>query len=88
MRQLLIGVMTLILGFFTLVFATVLGLFVSLCALIAKPFVMKKVRKMQEQQAGIYQQQFTQEQQTPFGEKHQHQGQTIDGDYQDISDRR
>ncbi|KXF82851.1 hypothetical protein [Enterovibrio coralii] len=88
MRQILIGVMTLILGFFTLVFATVLGLFVSLSALIAKPFVMKKLRKMQEQQAGIYQQQYTQAEETPFGTKQPHQGQTIDGDYQDVTDRR
>ncbi|MDD1780060.1 hypothetical protein LRP49_02505 [Enterovibrio sp. ZSDZ35] len=88
MRQILIGAMTLILGFFTLVFATVLGLFVSLCALIAKPFVMKKIRRMQEEQAGIYQQEHSQAEQTPFGKKHDHQGQTIDGDYQDITDRR
>ena len=88
MRQILISVVTLILGFFTLVFAAVLGLFVSLSALIAKPFIMRKLRKVQAQQAEQYQQQFEQPHDRGFGPKPQHRGQVIDGDYQDVTDTR
>ncbi|WP_394209418.1 hypothetical protein [Enterovibrio calviensis] len=89
MRQILIGVVTLILGFFTLMFAAVFGLIVSISALIAKPFIMKKLRKVQAEQANLYQQQHEQPiEQTPYGPKQRHQGQTIDGDYHDVTDNR
>ncbi|MDD1793975.1 hypothetical protein LRP50_12610 [Enterovibrio sp. ZSDZ42] len=89
MRQILIGVVTLILGFFTLMFAAVFGLIVSVSALIAKPFIVRKLRKAQEEQANVYQAQYEQQtEQTPFGPKQRHQGKTIDGDYQDVTDNR
>ncbi|USH04506.1 hypothetical protein K6Q96_22535 [Grimontia kaedaensis] len=88
MRQILTGVVTLILGFFTLVFAAVFGLLISVGALIAKPFVMKKLRKAQEQQAAQFEQAYSENRETPFGPKARHQGQTIDGDYQDITNGR
>lgn len=89
MRQLLTGVVTLILGFFTLVFAAVFGLFVSVTALIAKPFVMKKLRKMQEQQySQTYQQTAFGESSTGFGASQSQQGRTIDGDFKDVTDYR
>ena len=85
MRQILIGAVTLIIGFFTLVFAVVFGLLISVGALIAKPFVLKKLRKAQEQQAAQFGQAYSE---TAFGRKSRHQGQTIDGDYQDITHSR
>ncbi|WP_325894825.1 hypothetical protein [Grimontia sp. NTOU-MAR1] len=88
MRQILTGVVTLILGFFTLVFAAVFGLLISVSALIAKPFVMKKLRKAQEQQAAQFEQTYGETRETPFGPKERHQGQIIDGDYQDITNNR
>lgn len=92
MRQILTGVVTLILGFFTLVFAAVFGLMISLTALLAKPFVMKKLRKAQEQQALQYEKTFGQtgysQSESGFGGRRNHEGQTIDGDYRDITDSR
>lgn len=88
MKQILTGVVTLILGFFILVFAAVFGLIISVGALIAKPFIMKKLRKAQAKQASQFEQAYGEGRESPFGTKPQHRGQTIEGDYQDVTDTR
>lgn len=88
MKQILTGVVTLILGFFTLVFAAVFGLIISVGALIAKPFLMKKLRKVQAQQAAQFEQAYSETKDPSWAPKTKHHGQTIEGDYQDVTDSR
>lgn len=89
MKQLLTGVVTLILGFFTLVFAAVFGLIISLSALIAKPFLMRKIRKAQEQQFAQQREQKDFASYSSVKESRANSnGRVIDGDFQDITDSR
>ena len=82
MKNMIASVIALVLGFFTVTFAAVMGLFIGLGALIAKPFIKRKLNAaykeaMQQQGFNTYN--------TEGGASHQ--GTTIDGEYEDISQR-
>lgn len=78
MKNTLTSIFALVLGFFTVTFAAVMGLFIGLGALIARPFIRKKINAAYEEalkQQGYTQQDFSQAQ----------SGSTIDGEYEDIT---
>ncbi|MGF1689343.1 hypothetical protein L4C36_22225 [Photobacterium japonica] len=76
------SVIALVLGFFTVTFAAVMGLFIGLGALIAKPFIKRKLNAAYEQ--AMQQQGFNTHAYEGTGSP---QGSTIDGEYEDISHR-
>ena len=78
MKNTLTSIFALVLGFFTVTFAAVMGLFIGLGALIARPFIRKKINAAYEEalkQQGYTQQNYSQDQ----------NGSTIDGEYEDIT---
>ncbi|KHT62182.1 hypothetical protein RJ45_18655 [Photobacterium gaetbulicola] len=78
MKNTLTSVFALVLGFFTVTFAAVMGLFIGLGALIARPFIKKKINAAYQEalkQQGFSEQSFQQE----------NQGATFDGEYEDIT---
>lgn len=63
MKNTLTSIFALVLGFFTVTFAAVMGLFIGLGALIARPFIRKKINAAYEEalkQQGYTQQSYTQ----------------------------
>ncbi|MGR5064734.1 hypothetical protein [Photobacterium sp. DNB22_13_2] len=77
MKNTLTSIFALVLGFITVTFAAVIGLFIGLGALIARPFIKKKINAAYKE--ALKQQGYSQTQQ-----QEQH-GSTIDGEYEDIT---
>ncbi|WP_064608354.1 hypothetical protein [Photobacterium sp. J15] len=77
MKNFVASVVALIVGFFTLTLAAVMGLFVSIAALIARPFIKKKMTAAYEEAV--------RQQGQPFSQSMN--GTVIDGEYDDITDR-
>ncbi|PSU36189.1 hypothetical protein [Photobacterium lutimaris] len=77
MKNTLTSIFALVLGFITVTFAAVIGLFVGLGALIARPFIKKKINAAYEEAL----------KQQGYGQMHQQaqSGSTIDGEYEDIT---
>lgn len=78
MKNAIASVFALMIGFFTLMFAAVMGLFIGVAALIAKPFLK---RKMQAAYEDAVQQQATFQGFTRVYTD----GKTIDGEFEDIT---
>ena len=78
MKNTLTSIFALVLGFFTVTFAAVMGLFIGLGALIARPFIKKKINAAYEE--ALKQQGYTQ---NSYGQEQS--GSTIDGEYEDIT---
>ncbi|WP_299013424.1 hypothetical protein [uncultured Photobacterium sp.] len=77
MKNFVASVVALIIGFFTLILAAVMGLFVGISALIARPFIKKKVAAVYEE---VIKQQGHAKASNPTRT-------VIDGEYDDITDR-
>lgn len=76
MKNFITSVAALVIGFFTVTFAAVMGLFIGIAALIAKPFIKRKVEKAYEEAL----------QQGYASHSHSSQtGSTIDGEFEDIT---
>ncbi|MGF1692160.1 hypothetical protein [Photobacterium kagoshimensis] len=78
MKNILTGIVALIVGAFTLIMATVMGLFISVAALLTTPFIKRKLAYAHTE--------------TRFNRAHMHtahQGSrhVIDGEYEDVSHR-
>ncbi|GAB3520932.1 hypothetical protein ACQKP8_21960 [Photobacterium alginatilyticum] len=75
MKNFVASVLALVVGFFTVTFAAIMGLFIGIAALIARPFIKKKVEaayaEAVKQQGGDYTANST----------------VIDGEYDDITNR-
>ncbi|MBY5948310.1 hypothetical protein [Photobacterium rosenbergii] len=82
MKNTLTSIFALVLGFFTVTFAAVMGLFIGLGALIARPFIRKKINAAYEE--ALKQQGYTQQSYTQSNGQEQN-GSTIDGEYEDIT---
>ncbi|OAN13090.1 hypothetical protein A3K86_15615 [Photobacterium jeanii] len=78
MKNLLTGIVALIVGAFTLIFATIVGLFVSVAALLTTPFIKRKVAYAQAEA-------HFEQGSRPAGFGRQQQSRVIDGEYEDIS---
>ncbi|MGF1723509.1 hypothetical protein [Photobacterium nomapromontoriensis] len=74
MKNFIASVFALVLGFFTVTFAAVMGLFIGIAALIAKPFIKKKL-------SAAYNEALKQQ---GYGSQ-ESQGSTIDGEYEDVT---
>ncbi|KXI23646.1 hypothetical protein [Photobacterium sanguinicancri] len=77
MKNILTGIAALIVGAFTLIMATVMGLFISVAALLTTPFIKRKVAYAHAE--------------TRFNRANMHAAphgsNTIDGEYEDVSHR-
>ncbi len=89
-KQAILGIFTTILGFFVLIFTLVVGAFAFLGAIIAAPFLKKKLREQQEkfQQSQQQEQEINHFYESDAERGSTHQGKTLDGDYQDITDKK
>lgn len=74
MKNFIASVFALVLGFFTVTFVAVMGLFLGVAALIAKPFIKKKLNAAYNE--ALKQQGY---------DAQQPQGSTIDGEYVDVT---
>ncbi|HIF9213616.1 TPA: hypothetical protein ACX6QX_002933 [Photobacterium damselae] len=86
MRNLIAGFIAVVIGMFTLFFAAIMGLFVSVATLITKPFLKRKLAYADY----AYQEQgFTD---SRFGDARQEKtsasSNVIDGEFEDITDRK
>lgn len=77
MKNFVAGVIALIVGFFTVTLAAVMGLFIGIAALIARPFIKKKV-------AAAYAEAVKQQSQS---DDHMGNATVIDGEFDDITER-
>ncbi|MGR5152664.1 hypothetical protein [Photobacterium swingsii] len=78
MKNILTGIAALIVGAFTLIMATVMGLFISVAALLTTPFIKRKV---------AYAHAETRFNRGQMHTAHQGSSNVIDGEYEDISRR-
>ncbi|MGF1717396.1 hypothetical protein [Photobacterium chitinilyticum] len=77
MKNFVAGVIALIVGFFTVTLAAIMGLFIGIAALIARPFIKKKV-------AAAYAEAVKQQSQSGA---HENNSTVIDGEFDDITDK-
>ncbi|MDO6705878.1 hypothetical protein [Photobacterium sp. 1_MG-2023] len=76
MKNIIAGVIALVIGFFALTFATVMGLTMALVALIAQPFLKRKLAK---QYATFY---------AGNPEASSGQGRVIEGEYEPVQNHK
>ncbi|EAS44278.1 hypothetical protein C9J48_05570 [Photobacterium profundum] len=76
MKNFIASVVALMIGFFTITFAAVMGLFIGIAALVAKPFIKKRMTAAYEE--ALKQQGYQTQQQS---------GSTIDGEFEDVTKR-